>query len=82
MKKILLLTLLLLSLSQLKAQHNIFVKAGTNLSKITQRPESGREMAYKLGFQVGVGDRYEITNHFNVAAELLYVNKGTASPHQ
>lgn len=81
MKKILLLVLLLLSLYQIKAQHNIFVKAGTNMSNIIHKPESGREMSYKLGFQLGVGDRYEITNHFNMAAELLFVNKGEASPH-
>lgn len=77
MKKLLVLSLLVIFSYQLHAQSQLFVKAGVTYSNITETDFfTPNQTKFKPGAQFGLLYSYQLKSNFNIRTELLFSDKG------
>lgn len=84
MKKALLVLIILLSGSQLKAQFSLGLKGGLNYCNIIDNTDSENfdyrvEGDFKLSYHFGLTSNYSISNKWSIGTELLLSDKGFKS---
>jgi hypothetical protein len=84
MKKILLVTLVVLSANVVMAQTRFGAKLGPNLANWTVKEDGNKDDEFKsrLGFHLGLVADFAISERFSIQPHLLYVNKGSAIEHE
>ncbi|MDL2308266.1 PorT family protein [Bacteroidales bacterium OttesenSCG-928-B11] len=75
MKKLLIVSVLLISLTANAQTHQIGIKSGINFSSVLMKPDFDGNK-FKCGYMGGITYNYQFANGFGVGADLLYSRKG------
>ena len=76
MKKLIVLSVVLLAFTTTYAQNHFGIKGGVNFANLAVDRDQVDENSTKTGFSVGVVNRSTIDNAFFLQSEILYTRKG------